>query len=655
MNLKFQRFASNIIIVALLTSAVAIGTARAADSTSAEKQTKFVNVLKSEAAPQEKAIACKQLSIYGSKEAVPALAALLADKELSSWARIALEAITDPAADEALRDAVEKVQGRLLVGVINSLGFRRSAVATDTLVKKLTDADAAVASAAGAALGRIGGDQAAKALEQALAGAPEGVRPSIADGCVLCAEKYLTDGKYDLAVKLYDTVRKANVPKQKKLNATRGAILARRSDGIPLLIEQLRSPDKAFLSIGLSTARELPGSAATQALIAEFEKSSPERSAMLFLALGDREDAAVMPVIVKTAKEGSNNLRILSFGMLEKQRNVASVPVLLDGVSASDADVSNAAKAALARLSGKGVDEELSARLGNATGKLRLALVELAGQRRIASALPAIAKSADDADPVVRGAAIQAMGSIGGDKQVGDLVKLLQKAANAKERGDIEKALLSVCGRSGAACVPQLQPLAKSDEAALRATALHALASVGGADALAAVTAAMEDKDEAVQDEAVRALSGWPNRWPDDAGVAGTLLKLAESGKKTSHQVLGLRGYLQYVQGDKSLKDEERVAKINALLPLIKRPEEKRLAIAAIGEIPAAGMLDLLLTFAADAEFAEDAFSAISNFASDDVKGVSKEQRLKALQTVAEKTKNTATKKRAENLMKKIK
>ena len=116
-----------------------------------------------------------------------------------------------------------------------------------------------------------------------------------------------------------------------------------------------------------------------------------------------------------------------------------------------------------------------------------------------------------------------------------------------------------------------------------------------------------------------------------------------------------MRGYLQYVQGDKSLKDEERVAKINALLPLIKRPEEKRLAIAAIGEIPAAGMLDLLLTFAADAEFAEDAFSAISNFASDDVKGVSKEQRLKALQTVAEKTKNTATKKRAENLMKKIK
>ncbi len=52
---------------------------------------------------------------------------LLADKELTSWARIALEAIPGPAADEALREAMGDVEGRTLIGVINSIGVRGDA------------------------------------------------------------------------------------------------------------------------------------------------------------------------------------------------------------------------------------------------------------------------------------------------------------------------------------------------------------------------------------------------------------------------------------------------------------------------------------------------------------------------------------------------
>ena len=57
----------------------------AADSkeSSADKQRKLIAVLQSDAPPQDKAIPCKQLAIYGNKDAVPALAPLLADKELA--------------------------------------------------------------------------------------------------------------------------------------------------------------------------------------------------------------------------------------------------------------------------------------------------------------------------------------------------------------------------------------------------------------------------------------------------------------------------------------------------------------------------------------------------------------------------------------------
>ena len=620
----------------------------------AYKEGELIRVLQSDAPPAEKAITCKRLAVYGTKDAVPALAPLLADKELSSWARIALEVIPGPEADAALRDAMGKTQGRLLIGVINSIGNRRDAQAVDGLVKRLADSDPEAASAAAVALGRIGGAQAVKALEQSLATAPVNVRSAVAEGCILCAEKLLAEQKAADAASLYDKVRQADVPEQRQLEAIRGAILARQSGGVPLLIEQLKSANKGRFAVALRTARELPGVAVTEALVAELDRSSPDRQPLLFLAIADRNDAVVLPAALKAAKSSSKNLRITAIGVLERLGNVSCVPVLLDAAADADSELAQPAKAALARLPGKEVDADLLVRLPQATGKMRQALIELAGQRQMDGALAAVMLSIEDADAGIRSAAIQAVGAIGGDKQAADLVRLLQKTQSAGERGDIEKALLAVSGRSGARCVQYLLPLTQSTDSGLRMIALHAMAIAGGPDALAAVKSAIDDKDETVQDEAVRTLSTWPNNWPQDAGVAEPLLALAKSGKKISHQVLGLRGYLQYVRGDKNLGDDAKVARVNELLPLIRRPEEKRLAVAVVGAVPSAGALELLITLSADPAVAEEAYSAMVTLAGRNVQGVSPDQRRNALQMVVEKSGNRATKRKAEEALKGI-
>ena len=629
---------------------------RAADNQSspAEKESALISLLKSDAPAAEKAITCKRLAIYGTKDAVPVLAPLLADPQLASWARIALEAIPDPAVDAAMRDAMGKLQGKLLVGVINSIAVRRDAKAVSGLVKKLKDADPEVASAAAVALGRISGADAAKALSKSLPVAPAAVRAAVAEGCILCAERLLAQSKAADAMKLYDAVRAADVPRQKMLEATRGAILARKADGLPLLLEQLRSPDKALFGIGLRTARELPGRAVTEALAAELPRTSPDRQSYLLLALADRSDDAVLPAVVAAAGSGPQKLRLTAIGILDRLGNPASVSVLLGAAADSNADLAQAALAALARLPGSEVDAELLTRLPSTTGKARKVLIELAGQRHLDRALPAIVTGAEDPDAGVRAAAVQAIGILGDDKQVAGLAKLLQATQSPKERADLEMALLAITGRAGARAVPSLLPLAQNSDSAVRIIALRVLAAAGGPDALAAVKAAVEDKDEIVRDEAVRTLSTWPNNWPEDSGVAEPLLTLAKSSGKTSYQVLALRGYLQYVQGDKQLKDDEKVGKVTELLPLIKRPEEKRLAIAAVGAIPNAGVLELLATFAADPAVAEDACSAIVKLAGGNLPGVSKEQRQKALEVAAEKATSSATRKKAGELLKAV-
>src|SRR5262249_43296495 len=146
-------------------------------------------------------------------------------------------------------------------------------------------------------------------------------------------------------------------------------------------------------------------------------------------------------------------------------------------------------------------------------------------------------------------------------------------------------------GRVGSPCVQYLAPLTHNQDSAVRKASLHALASAGGPDALNAVKLAVEDRDESVQDEAVRTLSTWPNTWPEDEGIAEPLLNLAKHSQKPSYQALAMRGYLQFLQGDKKMSGEEKLAKVQEALPLMNRPEEKRAAIAVVQSIPTAAGL----------------------------------------------------------------
>jgi HEAT repeat protein len=102
-----------------------------------------------------KAKACQRLGVIGDRTAVPSLAALLPEPQLSHYARIALEPMPDRSADEALRTSLGKVQGKLLVGVISSIGKRRDRNAIAAIEKLRHESDGDVARAADAALARI--------------------------------------------------------------------------------------------------------------------------------------------------------------------------------------------------------------------------------------------------------------------------------------------------------------------------------------------------------------------------------------------------------------------------------------------------------------------------------------------------------------------
>jgi HEAT repeat protein len=389
----------------------------------------------------------------------------------------------------------------------------------------------------------------------------------------------------------------------------------------------------------------------TDALVTELASCGPERQPLLLLAIADRDDAASYAALLNAAKAGPAPVRIVAINALERQGNALSLPVLLAVAATADAGVAQAALAALTRFPGSAVDAEVLARLPLFTGQARQVLIELAGRRHIVQALPAILDFTEDPDAGVRSAAIHVIGVLGDDQQAAALVDLMQHARGPKDSADLEAALIALSSRAGTRCVPHLLPLAQSADATLRIAALRVLASAGGPQALSAVTAAIDDGDPSVRDEAVRTLSTWPNNWPDDSSVAEPMLRLVRYSMKPSYQVLAMRGYLQYIQSDKHLSDEAKIEKVRDLLPLLKRPEEQRLAIGVISAVPTAGSLELLAALAGEPATGDDACAAILKLAGDKASPIPKEQRRQAAQTVAAKASLNATRSQAQQVL----
>ncbi|HAK95392.1 MAG TPA: hypothetical protein DCM87_10400 [Planctomycetes bacterium] len=194
----------------------------------AELETRLGAVVKSGAPPAGLLLACKHLSRVGGAGCVPALAAVLAGGgEAAPAARYALERITAPEAGQALRAELARTPPAGRIGIINSLGVRREPESVPALAACLGGDAPEVAAAAAAALGDIGGEEAAKALGAARAKAAGDLRLAIADALLACAERLLAEGKPADARALYESLDSAGQPAHVAEAVRRGITRAR--------------------------------------------------------------------------------------------------------------------------------------------------------------------------------------------------------------------------------------------------------------------------------------------------------------------------------------------------------------------------------------------------------------------------------------------
>lgn len=547
-----------------------------------------LGVLKSDATRKQKADACRMLQRVGGKEAVGALAGLLADEESSHMARYALEAIPDPSVDAALREALGKTKGRQLAGVIHSIGMRRDPQAVQPLSAFLRDADKDVAAIAAAAIGRIGTPEAAQVLERALASPT----PALYDGVLRCADALANAGQSAAAIALYARVRDSKALPYVRAAAIRGIVRAKGAEGPAYLAEQLRTPDLLLFAAMLHLAQsELPGKEFTLALAGEVGGQQGERKAMLVQALGARGDEAAVPALGALAAAGEKPLRLCAISALAQIAKPAVAPALAKLANDPDADIARAATEAMASLPGTETDAAYLAMLDGPEAARKLTGIQMVARRRVREAVPALLKLAGDPDATLRGAALQALRDMASEAELPALLGLIAKAETGPDTEALGQAITAACRAAAQpdACAEKVIAALPAAPTPTKIALLRVLSAVGGQKPLETVKAAVADPDDKVKAAAIRSLATWR-----DAEAAKYLVELAKSLPNAADRLLCLQGCLN-LAANAQLPPGQRLAVCRQAAPLIEREQEKKLLLGTLGGIPAVEALAEIL------------------------------------------------------------
>lgn len=602
---------------AFLTTVAVVVPFLAGAAGSAESTQKLTAVLKSGASIYEKARACQQLGEIGTAEAVPVLAALLADPQLNAYARSGLEGIAGPDAAAALRKAAATLRGPLLAGVINSLGVLQDAQSVGLLSRLATDASSGVTSEALMALGNISSPEAIEVLQQWLSKGLAAARNDAAAACLLAADRQRLAGNPGLALKLYESLRSADLPAVYRAGAVRGAILARNTDRVAFLLEQLRSGDLAIRNAALLTVREIPDDALATALNSELPKVTQELQGQLLLAIADCHNAQSVDAVGAMVSSSNPEIRRTALTVLGRLGPTAAPALIIALQQASQPEERTIVLAGLRGMAGTAVNDRLREALRSAgTSAMRIDLIRLLESRGAAQANDELLRHAAGPDPQVSIEALSALKSLGGSPELPALIALAKATDDASVRDAAGNAIAGVCSRSAgepARAEIVLGELQQARKASEKNCWVRVLASLGYAKALPAIEGAASDPDQAVAENAVEQMG----RWPDPTPV-GTLLKATEAGVTPA---LRQRALLSVIDLAGAAADERQRPE-ETIVEWLKRADaatqsitEKRRILGVLGRLPTAESYRLMSAYLDHAELKVEAASGVVQIA----------------------------------------
>ena len=586
---------------------------------------KLLAFLGSAANLDAKQAVCRQLRLIGNEKSIPILEQMLLKDETADMARYALEKIPGAAADKALLESLNGLRGDSKLGIISSLGQRKTREAVKALAVLLADQEPAVASAAAVSLGRIGGQESAAALSGAYDKAQAAFKVDIASAMLICAGEFLSSRDYAPADQIFGRVLNSQpllVPLVLRQTALKGKIMAAEKDAASgLILETLTRGPQEMHEPAIGLVPMVFKESDITSILGLLPKLPAASQVQALAALMNYPKDVVRPAVLAAAKSASPDVRIAALRALARVGDPSTVPLLAERAALSKGGEQLAARASLWTLPGKDVDEAILFWLvGSPSDPVKNELIQASGERGIApgknllmslagsgplnnsleaaKALRAVA-SADDI-PALAGILLGMNDEQAQEEMENTIGALAQKISDPSSRANHVEALLAPAPNS------KLQPLT---DISRRCLLYRTLGKIGDDSSLILLRVALQDPNPAVQDSAIRTLADWPNPTPRE-----DVLEIAQKSQDLTHQVLALRGYVRMISLEKFKSPEAAVRSLETALALASRPEEKKLVLGALPDFAcpeALALAESLLNFDGVREEAQAAVEKI--------------------------------------------
>jgi len=641
------------VLLAVLVPCLNLAIAQAQPSTNAPvTEAGCIQALASNSDLKAKMDACRELSRLGSEAAVPALALLLGDDQLSHSARYALETIPGKSVERALRQALKTTQGRNLAGVIGSLGVRRDEGSVGALANLLSSGNPEVAQAAARALGKIGGSAAASALEKALPATPSPNQPAVWEGLLRCADGFLAAHKESKAAHIYETLAKADGPPHLKTAVVRGRVLSQPKLAAANLESALGSANYVEFAAACRTSRELTNVEVTRVLIGAMGKTTGDRQILLIQTLGIRGDVEAAGALGSAAARPDNrDARLAALRALGQLSSPASLPFLTAFISDSDPELARIARESFISTPSPEVEGKIQRMLNDKNPATVAMGLELAARRRQLAAYEDLLRISRGKDADLRLSAIRKLAELAPGDNASEPMKIFLQSTAAAELEAAEQTLttLSLRAKDREAAAALVSGAWTLGSAAQQKSMLNILAAVGGSNALNAVRTAVASTSPEIRAAAIRALGSWTS-----LDATPDLLKIAGSSSDPTEKLLSLRSYMNLVT-ESDLKPEQRLELCRQVQTLAQQPEEKKLLLSVLGGINSPQALELVRPLLGDTAVAEEAQNAVLRISEKALQAKSPEPGfdlvIPCLEQTARDASNPALKSRAEQFL----
>ncbi len=523
----------------------------------------------------------RQLEICGGKESVDALAQLLSgpDRELAETARRALEKNPTTSAGRVLLAALEKDDSPdWQIGIIHSLGQRKEGRAVELIAVTLDRQEAQTSFVAAQALGRIATTAAVKALWKSY-----GVNQAdAAAGLLVAAEELLSDGHKGDAKKILERLHRES--KTATIQSSALILLAKADPkGSRKLIPTALSSAHPKLRTAARDAAQIAfGPDLQSALLEMFSKLSPEGKIVIMEAF----DRSAERLVIDACSDPNESVRFAAIETLGRIGGESSVSLLLDIAAAGTPPGALKATTALARLPGSGTDTALLRQVSSGNPKVRATAIRGLADRNYYASLPVLIKCAADPEPAISSAALLAVGKLGADSELEELLRLTVTRGGEAAESALERVVLRTTDKNAAA---RKLVSATTTAAPDRLGVLYGnLALLDAKEAMDALNRAARSNDDEVREPAVRALAGSPHF----SAIEPILNVAAGSTVKKVHNALLLQAVARLVRASDEVPPERRIKASLSALKAAQRSEEQTLALSALASVtdPAAAM-----------------------------------------------------------------